>query len=50
MSPGSVHKHVAAGALRAMRATPLQGKNTGSAKLIIPRSEVLRWMIEHPAR
>lgn len=45
MHKRTLRRMVASGELRAMRAT-----STGTSRVIIPRSELLRWMIEHPAR
>lgn len=45
MHPRSVQRLIVAGELHAMRA-----KLSGGARLIIPRSEIIRWCIEHSSR
>jgi excisionase family DNA binding protein len=41
----SVQRMVAAGELRACR-----GKLKGASRVIVPRTEIVRWLVEHPAR
>lgn len=45
MHSRSVQRMVAAGELRAMKTAA-----AGSARVIIPRSELMRWLAAHPAR
>jgi hypothetical protein len=45
MHPRSLQRLVASGELRAMRS-----RQTGAARVIIPRSEIIRYFVEHPAR
>jgi excisionase family DNA binding protein len=45
MHPRSLQRLVAAGELRAMRS-----KLSGASRVIIPRSELIRWFVEHAAR
>lgn len=45
MHPRSLQRLIAAGEVRAMRR-----KLSGASRLIIPRSEVIRWCVEHSAR
>lgn len=45
MHPRSLQRLIAAGELQAVRS-----KLSGSSRVIIPRSELVRWCIEHAAR
>ena len=45
MHPRSVQRLVATGELRAMRS-----KLSGASRVVIPRSELIRWCAEHAAR
>ena len=45
MHPRTLQRMIAAGEIRAMRS-----KLIGGSRLIIPRSEVIRWCVDHSAR